>query len=146
MTTTKINNEKQVKQLFIRGLFVIMLVVFLPNLYNLVFRKIVQGKVVAINRVPSVFGSNITSSYPVVLFKTDNGWYKFAAEQNLNLEEGQQVRVIYNPGKPEDAKVFSFAGFWLGYIIALLSGFFIWYALVASFPNRTILKMFKIKR
>ncbi len=145
MTTIKEKNEQKVNRIFIRGLLIIVLVVFLPNLYNLVFGKIVQGKVMKINTVPSIFGSNITSSYPVILINTGNGWYKFVAEQNLNLEEGQQVKVIYIPGKPEDAKVFSFAGFWLGYIIALLSGIFIWYALVASFPNRTILRMFSIK-
>jgi hypothetical protein len=83
MTTIKEKNEQKVNRIFIRGLLIIVLVVFLPNLYNLVFGKIVQGKVMKINTVPSIFGSNITSSYPVILINTGNGWYKFVAEQNL---------------------------------------------------------------
>jgi hypothetical protein len=134
-----LKNNNKINRLFIKGVLIIVLVSFLPNLIR---GKIVKGTVVDIKEVPTVFSSNITTGYPIIIYKADNKLYKFIAGQNLNVEKNEQVKVIYIPGKPEKAKVLSFAGFWLVYIITLVSGVFFWYALIASFPNKIILRMF----
>ncbi len=139
---TKTEKKKKINRIFIKGMLIIAFVAFVPNLITLTRGKIVPGIIIDIKEVPSVFSSKITSSYPVVLFNTDDQSYKFIGAQNLNVKEGEQVDVIFNPRKPEDAKILSFAGFWLKYLLTMVSGIFFWYALITSFPDRMILNMF----
>ena len=54
-----------------------------------------------------------------ITFSTEDGVkYTFRAAQNLKLDIGEPVRVIYKVNNPERAAVFSFFGFWFNSVLA----------------------------
>ncbi len=70
-----------------------------------------------------------TYRYPVVRFQTQDGRsVEFESETGTNTfsqKSGEQVEVLYDPLKPEQARIKSFMMLWFGPLIFSVVGFFL---------------------
>lgn len=115
------------------GLGIIILYIFL-NRFNFIWgSSITEGRVDAFRIIISA-----TNSYnePVIKFFVDSKEITFTDDNNLDLELGQNVTVIYKKDNPGNARVYSFTGFWLNSIIWALIPTIIFLAAIFSFMNK----------
>ena len=54
---------------------------------------------------------------PVIQFTVKNKIYQFETISNVEFEDGEKVKVIYNKSNPASAKVYSFFGLWWNELI-----------------------------
>ena len=70
-----------------------------------------------------------TYRYPVVRFQTQDGrTVEFESETGTNTcsqKPGEQVEVLYDPLKPEEARIKTFMMLWFGPLIFSVVGFFL---------------------
>jgi hypothetical protein len=70
-----------------------------------------------------------TYRYPVVRFQTQDGQsVEFESETGTNTfsqKPGEQVEVLYDPLRPEQARIKSFMMLWFGPLIFSVVGFFL---------------------
>jgi hypothetical protein len=60
----------------------------------------------------------------IIKYSIDSVPHYFQGVSNVNLVLGESVRVIYKVSKPDEAKVYSFNGFWYPPLIYLFFSFF----------------------
>ena len=77
-------------------------------------------------------GSGVTTlRYPVVRFQTQDGrTVEFESETGTNTFSqgpGEQIEVLYDPLRPEQARIKSFMMLWFGPLIFSVVGFFLFF-------------------
>jgi hypothetical protein len=132
-------------KILIKGIVLILLLTLIPYLSEIIRGKFVVGYVKHVDKIPVARNINIVTTYPVISYKVNNKSYTFKAAENIKLEKHEKVKVLYLPGKPKQAKVYSFTGFWLSYLITLVVGIIFWWGFVLSFSEKKLKKMLRLK-
>lgn len=82
-----------------------------------------QGTVVELQSVRS---AKSTTYKPLVTFNDKNGAkIEFTSGDSSNppsYDVGEKIEVLYNPKKPQDAKIKSFSSLWMGVLIICIAG------------------------
>ncbi len=102
---------------------------------------ITEGKVTGI----ILQGSKII---PLISYSAGNTKFSISEETNLTLEPGEHIKIIYRKSCPEDARVYSFFGFWFPVLAWLIAPVMLLGAALFSFidENQKIVIRFGKKR
>ena len=122
-------------QIFMLGIFMILLYVFLYRVKFIRNSELTRGIVIDKKEVGGLRtgGGQIA---PIIAFYYDGYQYRFPAELNLNIERGDIVDVIFNLDDPTEAMVYSFSGFWLAPLLYAIFPFILYVAAIYSFIKR----------
>lgn len=118
--SVKMKKTRQVNlnrlQLMLAGWCILILCFFATQFTKIFLFNKTTGKVVGYETVlrgRGVRGSSTTSDvYAIIQLQVEGKKYQFQAVENLGLQRDEVVPVIYDPGNPNDAYLYSFIGFW----------------------------------
>lgn len=66
--------------------------------------------------------------FPVIEFGYKNQVFSFRGIENLDLDKGEKVSVLFKPDNPQEAKMDSFFGFWFYPLLFWLLGWLVFTA------------------
>lgn len=81
----------------------------------------------------------------IVQFFYENQEIIFDAKRNIKYENGKEVKVIFRKKTPNNAKIFSFTGYWLEPIIICLVPIILYSALILSLIGKFDFIIFSFK-
>ncbi len=101
------------KHIFLSGIGLILLFYFLNKGSFLYDTSGTPAKCLGYEVIyPEGRRKSADSYYAILEYKVNNQTYKIKGIENLKLEEGEIVTVVYKNKNPEDAYQYSFFGFW----------------------------------
>lgn len=74
--------------------------------------------------------------YPRISFKLNDKTYEFMGESNIDLRGLETIDVIYDINNPENAAVYSFNGFYMGYFFYLIIPVMLYAAFIYSWFDK----------
>jgi len=125
---------------------VIILYLFLNRFQYIRKSNFATGEVVALEIKKDVMSSEKRFSCATIEFEAGDEIVCFSSERDVKYEIGETVKVIYKKDNPLDAKVYSFAGFWLAPTLYCIIPLWLIIAIILSFMNKNALIMFNFKR
>lgn len=124
------------KRIYRIGIYVIIYICLAKPLTYLLIGEIAVGKVIGTeikHRVGTRFSGKYISS--VIEFEFENTKVTFVGEENLKINYGETVSVIFLPSSPEKAKIFSFLGLFSSSLLILPFCLFVWITFFNTFKN-----------
>jgi hypothetical protein len=98
-------------KIFFIGLLIIFIYILLNRVDYIISSNTTEGKVIYKKNWVAGKGGQYYSS--TIKFSVDSKEITFMNTTDMSLELGETVSVIYKVNNPENAQVYSFAGFWL---------------------------------
>ena len=90
--------------------------------------------------IKSDFTKGILVSYygnsPRIQIKVNDEIYIFTAQSDIHISHDEEIQVIYDKGNPENASVYTFAGFYMFYFYFLVVPMILYTAFIYSWFDK----------
>ncbi len=119
------------------GISIVIIFLFLNRFDYIIGSTTTIGEVKYIKMWTQGTISRTHYTAPIISFNYGSKTITFQAETNMDLEKGEKVNVIYKNKNPQNARIYSFIGFWLAPILYSMIPLLFLTALILSFINKS---------
>lgn len=133
------------KILLLSGFIIIALYFSLNRINDISKSEFSCGTIIGVKEWRNKIFPEDSEEAPIVQFFYKNEEIIFDAKRNIKYENGEEVKVIFRKKTPNNAKIYSFTGYWLEPIIICLLPTILYSALILSLIGKTDFIIFSFK-